>query len=267
MRLKLLYSVVALALLPLILFNWNSRVAPIVRNVGGLALKPFLSAADSLTSSGLRAHDTAVHFWRTFQMQAQDESELVVLRRKVKEDEELRRENARLNRLLDFKEKQAPHSVAARVIGWDISPWRRVAIIDRGSHGGVRKDMAVVSAEGLAGRIFEVGAETARVMVLTDPESRVSAFASESRGQGVVSGDGSNALSFDYLEPESRVGLGETVLTLGVMQRTPKGIPIGKVESLTTSPDGLHLVAVVNPFAALNRLEEVLCLDSQPSDS
>jgi len=267
MRLKLPYSLAALALFPLILFNWNSRISPAVHNFGGVLLKPFLSTADGLTSAGERMQSGLVHFWQAFRSQERLEREMTELRRKVFDHDELRRENERLKQLLNFKEQTASKTLAARVIGWDISPWRRVAILDRGTRDGLRKDMPVVSAQGLVGHIYEAGLTVSRVMVLQDPESRVSAIAGDSRSQGVVAGDGSSDLTIEYLESDSKVALGETILSSGATPRYPKGIPIGTVESLSTASDGLHLMAAVKPFVAFNHLEEVLCLDTQASAS
>ena len=122
--------------------------------------------------------------------------------------------------------------------------------------------MAVLVPEGLVGRVMEVGANSARVLLLTDPDSRVVALGDQSRAQGVAAGDGSSRLKMEYLELESGAAVEETVSTSGMSGIFSKGIRIGKITGLMRDASGLHLEARIEPFVRFSKLEEVLCLAS-----
>lgn len=184
------------------------------------------------------------------------------LESKLTELAEARKENERLRKLLDFRKSSQNKTLAAEVIGRDASFWRKILILNKGSNQGVRKDTAVFVPEGLVGQVLDAGPATARVLMLTDPDARVSSLADQSRAQGVVSGNGSPDLAMIYLELESGISVGETVLTSGIGGVYPKGIGVGKITGISRAADGLHLAAQVEPFVKFSKLEEVLCLVS-----
>jgi len=177
---------------------------------------------------------------------------------------EMDRENQRLKKLLNFSLALATRTIGARVIGEDVTPWRKVFLLDKGSRHNLKKDMAVVVPEGLVGRILEVEPYTAHAILLPDPDSRVSALTAVSRAQGIISGVGTDKLQMKYLALDAEVAIGEDVTTSGVGSIFPKGLQIGKIESIERDSDGLHLLALVTPSVAFSKLEEVLCLVSSP---
>lgn len=199
---------------------------------------------------------------KAFQGQEANEKRIAELDSEVSRLKELTKENDRLRKLLEFKDTLAGKKIAARVIGWDPSPYRKTLILDKGKQQGIVKDMAVLVADGLVGRVVEVGPSTSRVILLIDADSRVSSMAQESRAQGLVSGNGTSELTLDYLELESGVAVGETVSTSGLNGLYPKGLRIGKITSLAKDSTGLHLQAKMNSFVRFSKLEEVLCLGS-----
>ena len=127
--------------------------------------------------------------------------------------------------------------------------------------------MAVVSAQGLVGRIVEVAPMSARAILLIDPESRVSALFQESRDLGVAEGDGSSWLRMTHIDRDSTVKLGDQVLSSGFGGVYPKGVLIGKVEMVGSEKESLELFATVRPFVNFSKLEEVLCIGLSPHDS
>lgn len=173
-------------------------------------------------------------------------------------------ENQRLKKLLNFSQPLAIRTIGARVIGEDVTPWKKVVLLDKGSRQGLKKDMAVVVPEGLAGRILEVEPYTAHAILLPDPDSRVSALTSTSRAQGIINGIGTDKLQMKYLALDAEVAVGEDVTTSGVGSIFLKGLQIGKIESIERDGDGLHLLALVRPSVSFSKLEEVLCLVSSP---
>jgi rod shape-determining protein MreC len=177
---------------------------------------------------------------------------------------EMERENERLRKLLNFSRPLALRTIGARVIGEDLTPWKKVVLIDKGSRHNLKKDMAVVVPEGLAGRVLEVGPYTSYVILLPDADSRVSALTSVSRAQGIITGVGASKLQMKYLALDVEIAIGEDVTTSGVGSIFPKGLQIGKIESIERDSDGLHLLAFVKPSVPFSKLEEVLCLISSP---
>ena len=124
--------------------------------------------------------------------------------------------------------------------------------------------MAVIAPEGLVGRILEADHATSSVILLVDPDCRVSALTATSRAQGVITGIGTEKLQMKYLALDAEIAVGEDVTTSGIGSIFPKGIQIGKIESIERDSDGLHLLALVNPAVPFSKLEEVLCLVSSP---
>ncbi|MBP9866245.1 MAG: rod shape-determining protein MreC [Candidatus Omnitrophica bacterium] len=265
MRLRPSHYWIAIVLLPVILVAFNPQISPAVHNLGDTLLKPVFSLMSGLGFTVVNIRDGFANAWKSFQDQAGLEEKIEGLERQLEAAKETDRENSRLKKLLEFKETQKVKTIPARVVGWDISPWRKMIILDRGQSAGIRKDMSVVVAEGLVGRVFETGPHTARVLILLDPESRVSALASESRAQGVAEGDGSELLTLEYLDLDARVELGESVLTSGATTLFAKGLLIGKIQSIAKAADGLHLAAQIKPAVSFKQLEEVLCLASSHS--
>ena len=177
---------------------------------------------------------------------------------------EMERENERFKKLLNFSQPLAMRTIGARVIGEDLTPWKKVVLVDKGSRHNLKKDMTVVVPEGLAGRVLEVGPYTSYVILLPDADSRVSALTSTSRAQGIITGIGTDKLQMKYLSLDVEIAIGEDVTTSGIGSIFPKGLQIGKIESIERDSDGLHLLALVKPAVQFSKLEEVLCLVSSP---
>lgn len=204
-------------------------------------------------------------FWNAVARERIDRTRIMELEAKLLKYDEMDKENRRLKKLLDFAKTLPFKTVGVRIIGKDNSPWRNVVLLDKGSRRGLKPDMVLTVPEGLAGRILDVEPLTSRAILLPDPDSRVSALTAESRVQGVVAGTGSTKLQMKYLALDSEIVIGENVITSGVGSLFPKGIQIGKIESVEKDPDGLHLLATVNPSAPFSKLEELLCLISEAS--
>lgn len=262
MRSRSPYYLFFFAAIPVLLILQNPQVSGSLRGFSFAIIKPFLVSADMIQNLFVSGREGAGHFWKTFHDQSKMEARLNELESKVVLVKELERENERLKKLLAFKNTLAGKKIAARVIGWDATPWRKTMILDKGSKDGLKKEMAVVVAEGVVGRILEVGPVTARVILLLDPEARVGTITEQSRAQGIVAGDGSPKLHMEYLTLDSGVVVEETVITSGVGGIFPKGLRIGTIESISRDPDGLHLAAYIRPFVSFSKLEEVICLES-----
>ncbi len=262
MRAKRQYPYLAILLLPLLFLLQNPKISEPIRGLSISAVSPLLSAGRFLQSGIGNVQKNFHHFILAFQSQEKVTKRIAELESELVHFKEITKENDRLKKLLEFRQSISEKTIAARVLAWDSTPWRKTLLLDKGSNQGIKKDMAVVVAEGLVGRILEVGPLTSRVVLLLDPDARVSALTDETRSQGMAAGDGSSELKMLYLELEGSASVGETVLTSGMGGLFPKGIRIGKIISIGRDETGLHLTARVEPFVHFSKLEEVLCLAS-----
>ena len=169
-------------------------------------------------------------------------------------------EARRLRALVQFRDSTPSVTVAARVIGSSASETSRVLFLDKGSESGIRPNMAVITAEGIVGKVHRVFRGTAQVLVITDPDSGVGAelgaLLQSSRVHGALRGYGGFFCQLRYIANDEKVEPGDLVVTSGEDRIYPRGLPIGVVTSAKNGP--VFKEIMVQPLARLNRLEEVL---------
>jgi rod shape-determining protein MreC len=165
----------------------------------------------------------------------------------------------RLQALLGFKETYIAKTVAAQVIGSSGSEQSRSIYIDKGTSAGVDKDMAVITADGLVGRVLRAFGSSAQVLLINDQSSGVGVILDKSRLQGVIKGTASGEVVVEKVMTDEQVTPGERIVTSGGDQIFPKGITVGTVMKVTPGAD-LFLNIRVKPSANLSRLEEVLVI-------
>ncbi len=174
----------------------------------------------------------------------------------------------RLQALLGFKEQYIAKTVAAQVIGSSGSEQSRSIYIDKGTSAGVEKDMAVITADGLVGRVLRAYGSSAQVLLMNDQSSGVGVILDKSRLQGVIKGTAAGEVILEKVMTDEQVSPGDLILTSGGDQIFPKGITVGTVMKVSPGAD-LFLNIRVKPSASLSRLEEVLvitiCLRSRTS--
>jgi len=203
------------------------------------------------------------------------------LRRAQQENEEMRAEldrlkvrNAelegraleadRLEALLNFHTThQEVPMIAASVIGASPDSGSQVLYINKGSRDGLRRDMGVITPDGVVGKILAVYPDTSQVLRLDDKESGVGALLSGTRTQGPVKGTGAPLLSLDYISNDEKVTEGQAVLTSGQDRIFPKDLPVGTVVDFVSDPKTPFMRIRVRPAAHLDRLEEVLVLETR----
>ncbi|MEZ4748421.1 MAG: rod shape-determining protein MreC [Calditrichia bacterium] len=176
-------------------------------------------------------------------------------------DQQLREmvlENARLKRMLGFRESEPGEYVAAQVIA--SGPEKNIGsvVIDVGEDDSVAVNMAVVNANGLVGKIFEVTSSQALVQLLKDRNAFVSARLQGSREIGTIAWTGSGIqLEMQHILKNIPVEEGEMVLTSGMGGVYPVGIQIGIVVSVKDDERGMFRKILVQPSVNFNALEEV----------
>lgn len=165
----------------------------------------------------------------------------------------------RLQTLLAFKEQFISKTVAAQVIGTSGSDLSRIVTIDKGENAGIGRDMAVITADGIVGKVLFVSPNLAQVLLISDQSSGVGAILDKSRLQGVLRGTANGEVMLERVMSDEQVQPGETVLTSGGDQIFPKGLPVGIVTKVGNGKD-LFLNIKIKPAANLSKLEEVLVL-------
>lgn len=163
----------------------------------------------------------------------------------------------RLQSLLAFKEQFISQTVAAQVIGSSGSEQSRAVYIDKGENAGIRPDMAVITADGIVGKVLHVYRSTALVLLINDQTSGVGAILEKSRLQGILRGTPAGEIVLEKVMSDETVPVGELVLTSGGDRIFPKGLPVGRVTRASPGSD-LFLNIRVKPAISLSRLEEVL---------
>lgn len=188
--------------------------------------------------------------------------EIVHLRNQVHELRALEGENNELRRQLDFLRRAEKQLIPCEVISRDVSGWWNSVRINRGAADGVRSDMAVITTDGLVGRTVETSLRTADVLLISDPNCKVSARIPRTGAFGVVvgagvSGGGRVVCVMDYINKDIPVLEGDEVVTSGLGGVFPKGLLIGYVERVQRDSSGLYQRADIVPKADLGRLNYV----------
>lgn len=192
------------------------------------------------------------------------------------ENERLVLESVRLREQLVATEQQVKLDLAARalpyetvsapVIARDPSGVLRSIVIGGGSGAGMAVGHIVLSDQGLVGRVSEVGPNYAKVLLVTDSSSVVSALVQGSRATGLVRGQFGDTLVMDWILQTEPVRAGDIVVTAGLGSGSelrslyPKGLVLGRVVEVAKASDAAYLKAVLIPAVDVRRLERVLVI-------
>lgn len=198
------------------------------------------------------------------------------LRGTKKDNDDLRRENDalklrisqlegkaeeadRLAALLHFRQSQPDvPMVAVRVIGGGPSTASFTIQLDRGEKDGIRKDMGVITPDGVVGKIIDAFPNTSQVLLLTDAKSGVGAKLADSGIQSPVGGMGEPLLTMKYFPNDDDVSVGARVITSGMDHIFPRDLPVGTITDVKAGNPFKQIR--IRPAANLEKLEEVLVL-------
>lgn len=173
------------------------------------------------------------------------------------------RQGQRLQAMLGFQQSYIYSTLAAQVYGSSGSDRSHVFYIDKGSHNGLKPDMAVITADGIVGKVRDVFPYTAQVLAVNDPTSGAGVILESTRIRGVLKGDVIGRLEVVGVTADQRIRPGERVLTAGGDLIFPRGLPVGVVQKVVPDPDRDGLVDIIlTPAAHLDRLDEVLVITS-----
>lgn len=258
------YVVLLAVTILLLAFSSSAPLLELRRGVG-FAMSPFQQA---LLGSARQVSS----FFATITEIEQLRDLNIVLEQRVQELEAenrqlqtVRVENEQLSALLEVRSSLDYETVAAEVISRGSSHLERVISLDRGSEVGISLDDPVVAGGGaLVGQVVDVGENYSRVLLISDTRSRVVGLTETSRSTGEVAGQLERPLAMSRVLATEEVGVGETVVTAGIdlgsgiRSPFPRGLLIGTVVDVQSSPDQLFQAALLQPAAPLDRLEYVL---------
>ncbi|OCA86543.1 MULTISPECIES: rod shape-determining protein MreC [unclassified Bacillus (in: firmicutes)] len=177
---------------------------------------------------------------------------------------DLKKENEELSNILKKKEDLSDHTVShATVIGRGPERWHETLTVSKGSVNGIEKNMAVITAEGLIGKVKSVSQFTSTVQLMTalDPQNRISAMVqSKEKSYGFIQGydEDKQALLLTGLHYDAKIKKGENVTTSGLGGVFPEGLVIGTVKEVVIDQYGLTQTALVKPAANFYDLNNVM---------
>jgi len=169
-------------------------------------------------------------------------------------------EGIRLQKLLALKDGFPYRTVAARVIDSDRTSLFKTLLINKGTSEGLRVGLAVLSDQGVVGRIIETSWHASRVLLLIDENSNIDALIQRSRAQGILQGAGAAGGNLKYISRTEEVLTGDVVLSSGLAGVFPKGLLLGTVTNVSRKEGGLFQRVDVAPAVDFGKLEEVMAV-------
>lgn len=241
-------------------------VLALLRNTGagsaieGAALAAIAPVRSALTSAASGAAAAIADAQRFNELREENESlraEVAQLRSAAAGVQATRRENAALRAALDYERQNAEFTLlTAQVAGRDSVDALDTLIIDRGAADGVQVGMAVLASGNLAGRVRSVSTTSANVLPIQSSSSVVNAVAhgDDGKADGIVEGDANGGLLLTRIEPDAPLAIGNLVITSGLGGGFPRGLPIGRVIAVFTTPENVFREAAVEPFVRVERV-------------
>ena len=173
-------------------------------------------------------------------------------------------ENQRLRRLLDLRNRLPIATLPGEVIAREWGGWVRSLTVNRGRGDAVQRLTAVISPDGLVGRIVEVRTGASIVQVLTDPSSTVGAHAVRTRTAGIVEGEPRGTIRFKYMARDGAgIAVDDVIVTSGLGGVFPRGVPIGRVRAIDDRGSALFHYALLAPVVDFARVDEVLLVTGE----
>ncbi|MBW4488434.1 MAG: rod shape-determining protein MreC [Trichocoleus desertorum ATA4-8-CV12] len=175
---------------------------------------------------------------------------------------ELESQNQKLQDLLSYASTRPRKGIAAPVIGRSADHWWQQVTLGRGSKDGLQVGYVVAGPGGLVGRVTSVTPRTSRVLLISDPTSRVGVVVSRSRYTGYMRGQAANRAVLEFFDKVPDVRRGDVISTSTFSQLFPSGMPVGRVESVNLNKSPAP-EAVIELSAPISYLEWVIVYPHQ----
>ena len=220
-----------------------------------------------------RVHRTAFGVWSTYldwkNVRAENRrlrAENQGLRVEALQIGETLDENRRLRRLLALRDRLPLDTVTGEIIAREWGGWVRSITVNRGRQDNIARLTAVISPEGLIGRVVDVRPGASIVQVLIDPASTVGAHVVRTRTPGIVEGEARGTMRFKYMARDGAgIKVGDLIVTSGQGGVFPRGVPIGRVQSIDDRGSALFHYAALTPVVDFGRIDEVLLVTGDTS--
>jgi rod shape-determining protein MreC len=183
--------------------------------------------------------------------------------------DEIKSENRRLRVMLDFKEAHRELSlIPADLLSQDITLIFKTAIIDKGTSSGFHADMAILSPNGVVGKVVAVSPHTSQILLITDPNSAIPAVIESTRVKGIIKGRGGNLLTLEYVRRAEDVKKGDSIVTSGLLGIFPPGLKIGSVVEVRRDVNRMFADIIVKPYVEMDKIEGIfgIAQDMEASD-
>ena len=164
----------------------------------------------------------------------------------------------RASALGEFQTRSPSKTIAARVIASGAGANSKAVFVDRGSNAGVMKGMAVVTPDGIVGKVLAAYPTASQVLLVTDPTFAAGVISQKNRIHGTLKGQGHGTVLVDYIQNEQPVEAGEWFYTSGDDRVFPKGLPAGRVTAVREGKTFKEII--VMPSGMQGGLEEVLIM-------
>jgi rod shape-determining protein MreC len=245
----------------LVILNLPGKTTARLKLGLGSLFVPLFGLANSVHQQGARTGEVVMPRSELVRQKEALQRQNEELRLQIMRSEGLARENDRLRQLLGWQPRKPWKLKPAQVVLGDPANWWRTVQIDLGSRDGVKANSPVLTSDGLVGRIASVSLTRSQVVLLGDPNCKVSARVdNQNRDTGVIGGSGpleTGIVEMAYLSRTAEVKPGQNVWTSGLGGIFPKDILIGKVLDARSEDFGMSIVARVKLAANLSALEEV----------
>jgi len=172
-------------------------------------------------------------------------------------------ENIRLRKLLEFKESNSFELIPAEVIGENPLSILNGFLLNQGSNKNIEKDDAILTSEGLVGKVANVDDEFSICQILLDRNCKVSAKIQRNRELGIIAWDGGAQLELLYVAKTIKVLKGDVIVTSGYSQIYPDNIKIGVVVDVSEESNDLFQKITVKPSVNFNQVEEVFIVKGE----
>ncbi len=262
-RYQLLFYLLAVFILAGIFFGIKARHQQLFSTVeqGIMTVAyPFQKGADMVIDSCNSIIDNYVSLVHVKRENQALKNRIANLERQLIAREESQRQNIQLRKLLHFQEKHRlpVHATIANVIGRDASAFSRLIFIDHGSRDLIKVHDPVLTPRGIVGQVITSSPFSAKIMLITDSHSSCDVLVQRTRERGILQGNNRELCQLSYLMRSADIQVGDTIITSGMDGVYPKGIPVGTIVSVDRENDGLCQKVMVQPFANLNGLEEII---------
>lgn len=169
-------------------------------------------------------------------------------------------ENQRLKNILALKDYSLNYFTTAKPIARGYDRLLNTIVIDKGKNNGIRKDMPVITVNGLIGKIHAVRDDFSEVLLLKDPNFSAAIRLQDSRHEGVVVGTGRNYCIIKYIPPEESIKKDEPVITSGLDGIFPPGIPVGIISFVGSERTDFFHYIELTPYQPDSKIEDVIIL-------